>query len=152
MFAGCSSRETASTSTPPQGAGISAAPGAADIKQTLIQLEHDWANAIVRRDTARIDQILADDFLTTLPDGQTNSKSDHLDEIRTEQYKVESMTLDDIKVRLFGDAAVVTYGVTEQSQDKGKDSSGHTFWTDVFIKRNGVWQIVAKYGSGTPAN
>ena len=90
--------------------------------------------------------------MTTLPDGQTNSKADHLEEIRTEQYKVESMTLDDIKVRVFGDTAVVTYGVTEKSVDKGKDSSGHTVWTDIFIKRNGGWQIVAEHGSGQTTN
>jgi ketosteroid isomerase-like protein len=150
-LASCSSREATTSSGAPQTAAPSTSSSLENVEQTLIQLEHDWANAMVQRDVARLDQILANDFITTLPDGQTNSKADHLDEIRTEQYKVESMTLDNIKVRVFGDTAVVTYGVTEKSVDKGKDSGGHSVWTDVFVKRNGSWQIVAEHGSAQTA-
>jgi hypothetical protein len=42
---------------------------------------------------------------------------------------------------------VVTYGTTDKGSYKGKDISGNYRWTDVFVKRNGRWQIVA--GQGT---
>jgi len=61
------------------------------------------------------------------------------------------VSIDGIKVRVFGDTAVVTYGQTEKSQYKGKDSSGRTMWTDIFVKRNGKWQLVANHSSRVEA-
>jgi hypothetical protein len=48
-----------------------------------------------------------------------------------------------MKVRVFGNTAIVTGGDTEKSTYKGKDSSGKYVWTDVFVNRNGKWQAVA---------
>jgi len=64
----------------------------------------------------------------------------------------ESVNLEAMKVRVFGDAVVVTGGVTEKSQYQGRDMSGHYLWTDVFVKRNGRWQAVASQTTriGTP--
>jgi ketosteroid isomerase-like protein len=52
-----------------------------------------------------------------------------------------------MKVRVYGDMAVATYGSTDKGSYKGKDISGRFRWTDVFVKRNGRWEIVA--GQGT---
>ena len=48
-----------------------------------------------------------------------------------------------MKVRVFGDTAVVTASDTEESSLKGKDTSGKYVWMDVFVMRNGRWQAVA---------
>jgi hypothetical protein len=48
-----------------------------------------------------------------------------------------------MKVRVFGNTAVVTGSDTEKSTYKGKDSSGKYAWMDVFANRNGRWQAVA---------
>ncbi len=49
----------------------------------------------------------------------------------------------DMKVRVFGDTAVVTGTDDEITMEDGKKSSGHYVWTDVFVKRNGQWLAVA---------
>jgi hypothetical protein len=59
--------------------------------------------------------------------------------------------MDPIKVRVFGDVAIVTAGDVEKSTYKGKDSSGHYVWTDVYMNRNGQWQAVATQGSKVPS-
>ncbi len=49
----------------------------------------------------------------------------------------------DMKVRVFGDTAVVTGTDDEIIMEAGKKSSDHYAWTDVFVKRNGKWLAVA---------
>ena len=51
-------------------------------------------------------------------------------------------------VRLYGDAAVVTGLQTEQSVLEGRDGSGTYSYTDVFVKRDGRWQVVATETKG----
>ncbi len=48
-----------------------------------------------------------------------------------------------MKVRIFGNTALVSGTEIEKSQYKGKDSSGKYIWTDVFVLRNGRWQAVS---------
>ena len=48
-----------------------------------------------------------------------------------------------MKVRVFGDTAVVTGTEVETTVQDGKTSSDHYVWTDVFVKRNGKWLAVA---------
>ena len=48
-----------------------------------------------------------------------------------------------MKVRAYGDTAVVTYVTTDKGKFKGQDISGRYRWTDVFVRRGGTWQIVA---------
>jgi hypothetical protein len=55
--------------------------------------------------------------------------------------------MDPIKVRVLGNVAIVTAGDVEKSSYKGKDTSGHYVWTDVYMNREGQWQVVATQGS-----
>ena len=49
----------------------------------------------------------------------------------------------EMKVRVFGDAAVVTGSDDESAMKDGKKSTDHYVWTDVFVKRDGKWLAVA---------
>ena len=51
------------------------------------------------------------------------------------------------KVNVYGDTAIVTFASNDKGTYKGKDISGKTRWTDVFVKRGGKWQIVSSHGS-----
>jgi len=113
---------------------------------------NDWIAAIGNRDIARINEVLADDFSATLPDGGTTNKWLHIKDLQTRRYVVESLAISNVEVRLFGDVAVVTYEQTEQSQT-GHDVpyNGRTAWTDVLVNRSGRWQVVAEHGSQLPS-
>ena len=52
------------------------------------------------------------------------------------------MNIDEMKVRVYGDTAVVTGQSTVKGMFKTQDISGKYRWTDVFVKRDGKWQIV----------
>ena len=63
--------------------------------------------------------------------------------IRSDSGSLESTVLRDMKVRVYGNTAVVTGTDTERGVYHGKDSSGKYLWTDVFVHRNGRWQAVS---------
>jgi hypothetical protein len=57
--------------------------------------------------------------------------------------KTESLTLDNVKVRVYGDAAVLTADRTVKGTLRGQDTSGRLRELRVIAKRNGRWQAVA---------
>jgi len=120
----------------------------ANPEETAIrQMERDWVNALLKADTAALDRIEAADFVFADPDGKMHTKAEHLADFKSGALKFESITLDDLKVRILGDTAIAHGLSTEKSSYKGKDTSGQYRWTDVFVKRGGCWQAVAGHAS-----
>ena len=115
---------------------------AEQVEQALMKMERNWTDAALKKDTATLDKILADDWVGLGPAGSL-TKAQLLADLKSGDLKLESETLGEMKVRVFGDTAVVTGSDDEKSSYKGKDSSGHHVWTDVFVKRQGHWQAVA---------
>lgn len=119
-----------------------AAKGAA-AEQELIKLEKEWADAVVKVNLTALGRILADDFAGTDPDGMLWTKTKSLDVLKSGEDKVSAASLDDLKVRVYGDAAVVTGRSTVKEVYQGRDVSGQYRFTDTFVKRDGRWQCVA---------
>lgn len=111
-------------------------------------MERDWAEAIVKHDAAAISRIVAEDWSETSWDGTSFGKAQALADLPF--GTTESITMDPIKVRVFGLVAIVSAGDVEKSTYKGKDTSGHYVWTNVYLNREGLWQVVATQGSKLP--
>jgi len=116
--------------------------GEAGVKTALMQMERDWVDAAQKKDTARLGTILADDWAAQGSSGPS-TKAQTLAELKSGDNKLDSITLGEMNVRVFRDTAVVTGSDDEKSSYKGKDTSGHYVWTDVFVNRKGHWQAVA---------
>ncbi len=84
---------------------------------------------------------MADDWIAIGADGKSQTKAQRAAEIKAAH--ISSATMGDMKVRVFGDTAVVTGTDDESTMEDGKKSSDHYAWTDVFVKRNGKWLAVA---------
>jgi ketosteroid isomerase-like protein len=115
----------------------------ASVEQTLMQMERDWTQAALKKDTAALDRILADDWVAIGFQGTTTTKTQAIAELKSGVSAAQAEELGDLKVRIFGTTAIVTGSDTEKSTYKGKDSSGKYVWTDVFVEHNGRWQAVA---------
>ena len=116
-------------------------------EQELLKLEQDWTNANLKADVAFLDRILADDFTWTDINGVLRTKAQNLAVLKSGELAISSMVTDEMKVRLYGDAAVVTGRNTFKAKLGGKDNEGQERWTDTWIKRDGRWQCVATHGS-----
>jgi ketosteroid isomerase-like protein len=104
----------------------------------------------VRSDAAPFEQSLAADFAFVTPDGNTQDRAGFLGDMRNGNLKIASTVPDSMQVRVYGDAAVVTYHSTDRGTYKGTDISGQYRWTDVFVKQGGQWKIVASQGTPIP--
>ena len=117
------------------------------VERDLIKLENDWSTAWQKKDAAFLQKLWADEYLSTDQDGNTFTKTQDLANVSDRGTSITSFALTDLKVHLYGDTAVVTGLNTVKSTFKGKDSSGAYRFTDVFVKRDGRWQVVATHGS-----
>jgi len=138
---GCTSsgRKTDSRSTP--SAASTASPE--NVEQALMKIEQEWGDAMTKHDMVALDRILGDDHTVISKDGSVHTKAEELANYKSDASSNELSDFEPMKVRVFGETAVVTGGQREKSRNFGKDSSGHYRWTDVFVKRDGRWQAVA---------
>ena len=121
--------------------------GNAQTERIIVQMEDDWAAALVRADAATIDRIVAPEWTLAEETGKLLPKAMTDADLRSGNYKVASFKNNEVKVRVYGTTAIVSGLETQTSTYQGKDSSGQYRFTDVFINRNGVWKVVATHVS-----
>jgi ketosteroid isomerase-like protein len=132
---------------PRQKAGAAAKGAETDVEQTLMKMERDALAALLKRDATGFGRIFADEAVLITPDGTPQTKSQLLADLKSGDLVIASSEISDMKVRAYGDSAVVTYLTVDKGKYKGQDISGRYRWTDVFVRSGGTWQIVA--GQGT---
>jgi ketosteroid isomerase-like protein len=137
-------------------AGILAAAAPAigqtsDAEKELTTLAKDSEAAFARNDAAFFDRVLADDWTLISPQGEAKTKADVQREMKEGTFKVESGETLDLKVRVYGDAGVVTGRSRLKATYKGKPIRSTDLWTDVYIKRDGKWRCVASQATSEAA-
>ena len=112
-------------------------------KAAITKMEQDWAVAFVKKDAAAMFSMGTGDCLLAYSTGELVTLKQLSADVKSGVLTVKSMHVDDLKVRVYGDSAVVFGLETEKSQYKGKDSSGQYRFVDTWLKRNGQWLCVA---------
>jgi ketosteroid isomerase-like protein len=119
-------------------------------EQELIKLENEWGNAWAKHDVAFFEQIEADDYTWTSPSGEVWTKPRDLAFVKSLKPGtggIRSQVIAEMKVRVYGDAAVVTGRDIIKEMHEGKEISRQERWTDTWVKRAGRWQCVAGHSS-----
>jgi len=120
--------------------GKKSAGGAEDQIKALLNQSRQ---AVLKGDTSYLEKNAAEDYSRVGPDGKRVSKSEWINAIKSGDVKIESVETSDVKVRVYGNAAVATYAADVKGTNKGQDLSGHNQITRVFVKQAGKWQEVA---------
>ena len=94
-----------------------------------------------------IDRIYADDFIGIGPSGTVRTKAQVISDFTSGDLKFQSITTDDVRVRLYGNTAVETGRSTMIGQDKGKAVPRDNRFTRVWIKQGRRWRLVANHYS-----
>ena len=116
---------------------------AQDVQQELTKVENGWAEATVKKDIAALEKLYADEYIATDPMGSVFNKAQDLATLKSGEFALTSYKLEDVKVQSHGTVAVVTGRNTVKGTYKGKPIDGAYRFTDVFVKRDGGWKVVA---------
>ena len=117
------------------------------VEQTLMKMEQEMTDAVVKGDISVFDKYAADNVTFTDPGGMLTDKAQTMALFKGGDLKLESSKIDGMKVRMFGNTAIVTYRSTDKGTFKGRDISGQYRWIDVFVKMGGKWKMVASQGT-----
>jgi len=115
--------------------------------QVVAAQEQKWLEAQKTNNPDLIAPLLADNFVDTSSEGKFTDKAGMLATEKATKY--DSAEYSDVKVHVYGNAAVAT----GEFESKGTDESGKSFtaderWTDTWVKMpNGKWQCVASQGT-----
>jgi ketosteroid isomerase-like protein len=114
-------------------------------EKKLLQMEHDWNEALKTRNMAWFEQNLAGDMTDIISvNGMLYTKAEDIESLQSDKTNYELMELTEMKVRVEGNAGIVT-GI---NRIKARDEKGQLIevkfaFTDVYIKRDGQWQVWA---------
>ena len=107
----------------------------------LLDLNRDYIRSVQASDVSRFQQILAEDFLCSLPDGSLLDREGFL-KYSAAPVKISNLEAHDVKVRLMGDFAII-HARTSYAMQDGRQ--GHGRYTDVWARRNGQWLAVSAH-------
>lgn len=123
--------------------------GAAE--RDVLKVNSEYSEALIRADVAALGRLVADDFISTTPTGEVFDKAQSLARIKSGELTFDSGKDSDVRVRVYGDTAVVTGLWTSKGQMMGKPFENKERYTITFVKRGGRWQVVAEHvGPASP--
>ena len=110
---------------------------------TLIALNRDYIRSVQTSDVRRFDEILADDFLCSNPDGTLVDRKAFL--VQTAgPVRISNLEAHDVDVRLMGDFAII-HAQTRYLKGDGQPGKGR--YTDIWARQGGRWRCVAAHVS-----
>ena len=113
----------------------------------LLVLERLWNEAQVNRDSAALDALVAERFVNTEYDGEVSDKTKFLEDIKDPLFKPSSVTIQDMKVTLYGDTAIIIGNYHTKGTYQGKPYDHFGRFTDTWLFDGGKWQCVASHTS-----
>ncbi|MET0625511.1 MAG: nuclear transport factor 2 family protein [Pyrinomonadaceae bacterium] len=117
-------------------------------EKTLLALERKWMGALQQRDASALSQLVSDDFTLVSPRlvvaaGDRDKYFQHaMRDLSLTSYEFETLA-----VRLYGRTAVVSGRVKQSATVAGEDWGGSYLFTDVWVSRDGNWQVVSRHTS-----
>jgi ketosteroid isomerase-like protein len=108
---------------------------------TLTELNRDYIRSVQHGDVRRFDEILADDFLCSNPDGSLVDRKAFLEQT-AEPVTITNLEAHDVNVRLMGDFAII-HARTTYIRPDGQAGAGR--YTDVWARRGDRWLAVSAH-------
>jgi ketosteroid isomerase-like protein len=108
----------------------------------VARLDTEYQAAVKKNDAATMDRLLADDFVLVTGSGRIYPKSDLLQEARSGRMIYERQEDTAQKVRVWGDAAVITAKLWEKGTENGKPFDYTLWFTDIYVRTATGWRYV----------
>src|SRR6187200_1378769 len=121
------------------------------VEEAIRKLDNERIQAQIHADATALDRIYSADFIGVGPSGTVRTKPQVISDFTSGDLKFQSISTDEVQVRVYENAAVETGLSTMVGQDKGKTVPRDTRFTRVWVKQQGRWRLVANhYSAQTP--
>src|SRR5216683_7897277 len=107
----------------------------------LTALNRDYIHSVQHGDVQRFDEILAEDFLCSNPDGSLVDKHQFLAQT-ARPVTISGLAAEEVKVRILGDVAII-HARTSYTTADGEQRNGR--YTDVWASRDEKWLAVSAH-------
>lgn len=111
-------------------------------EQAVRDTERRRFAAQVGKDYAVLEQVLADDLLYTHSTGNSDTKSSYIQALRDGTSKYDGIEVEEQKIRIYGSTAVVNGICSVKAVNNGQPINTRLRYTDVYVRKNGQWQLV----------
>jgi ketosteroid isomerase-like protein len=112
------------------------------VEQELRQKNEDWVRALINRDAATLNRIMADDCVFTHP-LEGDDKAQFVSDVESGDLRVAHMHRDHVDVRVYGQTAVISCRDNTKWLYGGREISGIYRTLHVYARREQGWQLVA---------
>jgi uncharacterized protein (TIGR02246 family) len=114
-----------------------------DEERQILKLFEDGDRALMAADVAELSRIFADDYVQYDESGDSFTKQDVINNLKTGTIRYLSMMSTGRRVRLLSDELAIVHGSEEDDVEQGERRFPVRYiYMDVVVKRNGRWQIV----------
>ena len=117
------------------------------VEEAIRKLDNERIQAQIHADATALDRIYAADFIGVGPSGRVRTKPQVISDFTSGDLTFQSITTDDVQVRVYENTAVETGRSTMDGKDKGKTVPRDTRFTRVWVKQQGRWRLVANHYS-----
>jgi len=117
------------------------------VVEEIKEADRERIRAQINADAAALDRLYADDFIGIGPSGTVRTKKDVLSDFTSGTLKFQSITTDEVRIRVYGNVAVETGLSTMKGQDAGKVVPEKNRFTRVWIKEGSRWRLVSNHYS-----
>jgi ketosteroid isomerase-like protein len=123
------------------------ARNATSTETTVRQQDQERIQAQITADTLALRRIYADDFVGIGPTGVVRNKAEVIADFTSHALTYQSITTDEVRVRVYGNTAVETGRSTMVGRDRDKAVPRDNRFTRVWVMKAGRWQLVANHYS-----
>jgi ketosteroid isomerase-like protein len=112
-------------------------------EDTILKLEQQWEDALTRSDVSVLTKLYDDKIVYTHSNGKVDTKSSYINSIQSGASKYQSMKRDEIKVTVYGKAAVVTCHWEVHVLAQGNKIDTNARYLHVYVQQPDGWKLVA---------
>jgi len=131
-------------------AGAAAPLLGADAETELAGIEKQRFAAMLAADVAALDRLLSPDLTYTHSSARVETKQEYIEAIKTGASKYKVIEPEDIRVRVYGSTAVLTGFCRFEVTSGGQELKLRVRFTDVYVKNDGAWRMVAWQSTRIP--
>lgn len=122
-------------------------------EQEVRKLERAWLDAYEQRDAKAMNEIVADNFTITFPDGSMQTKPQIISSLNAERSSNQpppKFYTEEVQARVYGETVVLIGRVTTEWRQNGQTMKEQNRYTDTYVRRGNRWQVVASHLSNVP--